>query len=80
MTHKTLSPHQHKLCTEILTRVRLGVRALELLHIELEDDFATLYDLTGHPAFKRASDTLSRQRSDTLHSAPHPILYQGLPQ
>ena len=69
MTHKTLSFHQHKLCTEILTRVRLGVRALELLHVELEDDFATLYDLTGHPAFKRASET--------LHSTPHPLMHQA---
>ena len=72
MTPKPLTPHQHKLCTEILTRVRLGVRALEMLHIELEDDFHKLYDLTGHPAFKRASET--------LHSAPHPLLHQGLPQ
>jgi hypothetical protein len=69
--HKTLSPH-HKLATEILTRVRLGVRALEMLHVELEDDFATLYELTGHPAFKRASDT--------LHSAPHFFLHQGISQ
>jgi hypothetical protein len=61
---KALSPHEHKLYTEILTRVRLGVRALELLHIELQDDFATLYSLTGDPVFARARDTLN---------APHPI-------
>jgi len=69
---KTLSPHEHKLLTEILTRVRFGVRALEMLHVELEDDFATLYDLTGHPAFARARDT--------LHSTPHPFMHQGFPQ
>ena len=72
MITKTLTPHQHKLLTEILTRVRLGVRALELLHIELEDDFAKLYDLTGNPVFLRASQT--------LHSAPHPLTHQGIHQ
>ena len=72
MITKTLTPHQHKLLTEILTRVRLGVRALELLHIELEDDFHTLYELTGDPIFKRAYEN--------LHSVPHPLVHQGLPQ
>jgi hypothetical protein len=72
MITKTLSPHQHKLYSEILTRVRLGVRALELLHIGLEEDFATLYDLTGHQVFARARDA--------LHSAPHPLIHQGIPQ
>ena len=67
MNTRSLTPHQHKLLTEILTRVRLGVRALELLHIELEEDFATLYDLTGNPVFLRASET--------LHSAPHPFTH-----
>ena len=74
MITRHLTPHQHKLLTEILTRVRLGVRALELLHIELEEDFATLYDLTGNPVFRRASDT--------LHSTPHPLIHhhQGISQ
>jgi len=36
MIPKTLSPHEHKLFTEILTRVRLGIRAVELLHVSLE--------------------------------------------
>jgi hypothetical protein len=68
---KTLSPHEHKLFTKI-TRVRLGVRALELLHVELEADFRMLYDLTGNETFRRACDT--------LHSAPHPLMHQGFPQ
>jgi hypothetical protein len=66
-----LSPHEHKLFTEILTRVRLGVTALEMLHGALEEDFATLYQLTGNPVFERARDT--------LHSTPHP-LHHGFPQ
>jgi len=67
---RTLSPHEHKLFTE--KRVRLGMRALELLHVELEDDFRTLYDLTGDETFKRAFDN--------LHSVPRPIVHQGLSQ
>ena len=69
---RTLSPHEHKLFTEIFCRVKIGVHALELLHIELEDDFAKLYDLTGNPVFLRASQT--------LHSAPHPLTHQGIHQ
>jgi hypothetical protein len=69
---RQLTPHQHKLYSEILCRVRLGVCALEMLHVELEDDFHTLYRLTGNPLFKRASET--------LHSAPHPLVHQGFPQ
>jgi hypothetical protein len=67
-----LTPHEHKLFTEIFCRVRLGVYALEMFHIELEDDFHKLYDLTGNPVFKRASET--------LHSAPHPLIHQGISQ
>jgi len=58
--------------TEHQRRVRLGVRALEMLHVELEDDFETLYRLTGNETFRRASET--------LHSAPHPLTHQGIPQ
>jgi hypothetical protein len=43
-----------------------------MLHVELEDDFRTLYDLTGDPVFQRAYDT--------LHSVPHPLVHQGLSQ
>jgi hypothetical protein len=69
---RTLSPHEHELFTEIFTRVKLGIQALEMLHIELEDDFHTLYRLTGDPVFQRACDT--------LHSVPHPLIHQGIPQ
>jgi len=72
MTPRTLSPHEHKLFTEIFTRVRLGIRALEMLHVELEDDFHTLYRLTGDPVFQRAYEN--------LHSVLRPIVHQGLPQ
>jgi hypothetical protein len=67
-----LTPHEHKLFTEIFCRVKLGVLALEMLHVELEDDFRTLYDLTGDPVF--------RQAYENLHSVPHPIVHQGFPQ
>jgi hypothetical protein len=72
MMTKTLSPHEHKLFTEIFCRVRLGVYALELLHVELEDDFHKLYDLTGDETFRRAFEN--------LHSVPRPIVRQGFPQ
>jgi hypothetical protein len=69
---RTLSPHEHKLFTEIFCRVKIGIHALELLHIELEDDFHTLYELTGDPIFQRAYEN--------LHSVPHPLVHHGLPQ
>jgi hypothetical protein len=72
MIPKRLTPHEHKLYSEILTRVRLGVHALEMLHVELEDDFAQLYRLTGNPVFQRAYEN--------LHSVPHPLVHQGFPQ
>jgi hypothetical protein len=72
MMTKTLSPHEHKLFTESLTRVRLRIREFEMLHFELENDFAALYELTGDETFRRAFDT--------LYSVQHPILHQGLPQ
>jgi hypothetical protein len=72
MMTKALSPHEHKLFTELLTRVRLGVQVLELLHSDLEYEFARLYQLTGDEIFRRAFDT--------LHSAPHPLIHQGIPQ
>jgi hypothetical protein len=72
VTTRHLTPHEYKLYSEILCRVRLGVTALEMLHYELEDDFAQLYKLTGNPIFLRASET--------LHSTPHPLFHQGIPQ
>jgi hypothetical protein len=69
MTIKTLSPHGHKLFSELLIEVRLGICALESLHSELEHNFAQLYDLIGDETFKRAFET--------LHSVPHPLLHAG---
>lgn len=60
---RTLTPHQHKLFSELMTRVRLGISGIEQLHVSLEHDFAALYDLTGDPVFQRAFDQ--------LHSVPH---------
>ena len=72
MITRHLSSHEYKTYSEILTRVRLGVTALEMLHYELTDDFAQLYKLTGNPAYRRASEM--------LHFAPHPLMHQGFPQ
>jgi hypothetical protein len=66
MTTKSLTPHEHKLFTELFTRVRLSIEAVVCLHTELEHDFAARYDLTGDETFKQAFDN--------IHSVQPPIL------
>jgi hypothetical protein len=72
MITRTLTPHDHKLFTELFTRVRLSIETVERLHTSIEHDFAALYDLTGDETFLRAYES--------IHSVPNPILHQGMPQ
>jgi hypothetical protein len=69
---RTLSPHEHKLFTELFTRVRLSIQTIECLHTQIEHDFQEFYSLTGDETFQRAYEN--------IHSVPHPLIHQGLPQ